>query len=198
MHQQYFGFILIPRCENISTFWPSSISTISKRQAKLDFFLRRCNQDFEIRPVTCRLDLDRVLYAQQFIMGEWCRKRERISSAVITWEMFTSTPQEYIALQRIRMLDIGKELRDCKQRPKQTVSQLVAHIDSLEDQLSAVPPGFVRVNQLVFSLHPYIQTATVRKREPCNTRLEVEEAALLIERIEDNPDMSYTDFLQDH
>jgi 23S rRNA G2069 N7-methylase RlmK/C1962 C5-methylase RlmI len=34
----------------------------SKKQIELDYFLRRCNQNFEIRSVIYRLDLDRVLY----------------------------------------------------------------------------------------------------------------------------------------
>lgn len=51
----------------------------------------------------------------------------------------------------IRMLDVGKKFGDCKQRPRQTVSLLVAHIDRLEDQLPAMPPEFVRVNELLFS-----------------------------------------------
>jgi hypothetical protein len=42
----------------------------SKKQTELDFFIRRCNQNFEIRSVIYRLDLDRVLYAQQFLVDE--------------------------------------------------------------------------------------------------------------------------------
>jgi hypothetical protein len=43
----------------------------SKKQIELDYFLRRCNQNFEIRSVIYRLDLDRVLYAQQFLVEKF-------------------------------------------------------------------------------------------------------------------------------
>jgi hypothetical protein len=43
----------------------------NKKQIELDYFLRRCNQNFEIRSVIYRLDLDRVLYAQQFLVKEF-------------------------------------------------------------------------------------------------------------------------------
>jgi hypothetical protein len=43
----------------------------SKKQIELNYFLRRCNQDFEIRSVIYRLDLNRVLYVQQFFVKEF-------------------------------------------------------------------------------------------------------------------------------
>jgi hypothetical protein len=166
----------------------------SKKQIELDYFLRRCNQNFEIRSVIYRLDLDRVLYAQQFLVEEffdvWCRKRERLSSEIITWELFAFILQEHIVSQRIRMLNVSKKLRDCRQRLKQTMTQLIAYIDSLENQLFFMSSKYVRVNQLLFFLHDHIQVVIIRKQESCNTRLEVEKTALLIERTEKNLMMS--------
>jgi hypothetical protein len=56
-------------------------------------------------------------------------------------------------------------------------------------QIIRWPP--VRVNKLLFSLHDYIQIAIIRKQKLCNTRLEVEKAALLIQRTEKNTNMPY-------
>jgi hypothetical protein len=43
---------------------------------------------------------------------------------------------------------------------------------------------------LLFFLHNHIQVVIIRKQESCNTRLEVEKTALLIERTEKNLMMS--------
>jgi hypothetical protein len=43
----------------------------SKKQIELNYFLRRCNQNFEICSVIYRLNLDRVLYAQQFLVEKF-------------------------------------------------------------------------------------------------------------------------------
>jgi hypothetical protein len=46
--------------------------------------------------------------------------------------------------------------------------------------------NYVRVNQLLLFLHNHIQVVIIRKQELCNTRLEIEKIALLIERIKKN------------
>jgi hypothetical protein len=88
------------------------------------------------------------------------------------------------------MLNVNKKLRDCRQRLKQTMTQLIAYIDSLENQLLFMFSEYVRVNQLLFFLHDYIQVVIIRKQESCNTRFEVEKTALLIKRTEKNLMMS--------
>ena len=52
---------------------------------------------------------------------------------------------------------------------------------------SIAPPKYIRANHLMFALHEHIQKAIIRKQEPCTTRTQVEEAALLIEHTEPNP-----------
>lgn len=67
-----------------------------------------------------------------------------------------------------RLLDVGKKLKEVKQRPKQSVSVLAAHIDSLEDQLPQRPPEYIRASHLMFALHDYIQKAGRGRTAPEN------------------------------
>jgi hypothetical protein len=110
----------------------------AKNQHELDIFLRKCMQVFEVRPVTYRMDFDRVQYAQMWLTGDifdvWNRKYEPLVEET-TWELFKETLQEHPAPQRLRMLDVGQKLKELRQRPKQSVSQLYTRLDSLEDQL---------------------------------------------------------------
>ncbi len=85
------------------------------------------------------------------------------------------------------MLDVGQKLKELRQRSKQSVSQVCAHLDNLEDQLPTQLPEHQRANNLLFALHPYSRDAFTRKHENYTTRMQVEEAAMLIERTEPNP-----------
>jgi hypothetical protein len=88
------------------------------------------------------------------------------------------------------MLNVSKKLRDCRQRLKQTMTQLIAYIDNFENQLLFMLSEYVRVNQLLFFLHDHIQVVIIQKQKSCNTRFEVEKTALLIKRTEKNLMMS--------
>jgi hypothetical protein len=84
----------------------------AKNQHELDIFLRKCMQVFEVRPVTYRMDIDRVQYAQMWLTGDifdvWDRKYEPLVEEP-TWELFKETLQEHLAPQRLRMLDVGQK-----------------------------------------------------------------------------------------
>jgi hypothetical protein len=70
------------------------------------------------------------------------------------------------------------------------MSQLCAHLDSLENQLSERSHEHQRASHLLFALHFYIRDAVIRKHENCTTRMQIKETTLFIERIESNLDMS--------
>jgi hypothetical protein len=70
------------------------------------------------------------------------------------------------------------------------MSQLCAHLNSLENQFSKRFHEHQRANHLFFALHFYIRDAVIRKHENCTTKMQIKETALFIERIESNFDMS--------
>jgi hypothetical protein len=85
---------------------------------------------------------------------------------------------------------VNQRLKELKQRFKQSMSQLCAHLNSLENQLSERSHEHQRANHLFFAFHFYIRDAVIQKHENCTTRMQIKETALFIERIESNLDMS--------
>jgi hypothetical protein len=164
-----------------------------KNQHELNIFFRKCMQIFEIRFVIYRKDLDRVQYAQMWftddIFDVWYRKYESMSEDFF-WELFKETLQEHFASQRFRIINVKQKFKKFKQRLKQFVSQLCAHLNNLENQLSERSHENQRASHLLFALHFYIRDAVIRKHENCTTRMQIEKTILLIERIELNFDMS--------
>jgi hypothetical protein len=165
----------------------------TKNQHELNIFLRKCMQIFEIRLVTYRRNLDRVQYAQMWFTNDifdvWYRKYESMSEDLF-WKLFKETLQEHFASQRLRIINVEQKFKEFKQRFKQFVSQLCAHLNSLKNQLSKRSHENQRASHLLFALHSYIHDAIIRKHENCMTRMQIEKTILLIERIESNFDMS--------
>jgi hypothetical protein len=165
----------------------------TKTQHELNIFFRKCMQVFEVRSVIYRMNLDRVQYAQMWLTNDifdvWSRKYEFLNEDSI-WKFFKNILQEHFAFQRLRLINVNQRLKEFKQRLKQSVSQLCAHLNNLENQLSERFHEHQRANHLLFALHSYIRDAVIRKHENCTTKMQIKETALLIERIKSNFDMS--------
>jgi hypothetical protein len=76
-------------------------------------------------------------------------------------------------------------LKELKQRRDQIVAQLAIYLDTLKVLLLELLSKSQRANNLLFALHDYIQKVIKRKLKSCVTRRQIEEIALIIERIED-------------
>jgi hypothetical protein len=165
----------------------------TKNQHELNIFLRKCMQVFEVRSVIYRINLDRVQYAQMWlsknIFDVWNRRYESLNEKSI-WNFFKETLQKHLAFQRLRVIDVSQKLKELKQRLKQSVSQLCAHLNNLKNQFSKRFHEHQRASHLLFALHFYIRDAVIQKHENCTTRMQIEKTVLLIERIESNFDMS--------
>ncbi len=83
-----------------------------------------------------------------------------------------------------------QKLKKFKQRLKQFVSQLCAHLNNLENQFSERFHESQLENHLFFVLHSYIRDAIIRKHENCTTKAQIEKTVVLIKRNKSNLDMS--------
>jgi hypothetical protein len=159
----------------------------TKIQHELNIFFRKCMQVFEIRFVIYRMNLDRVQYAQMWltnhIFNVWNRKYEFLNENSI-WEFFKNILQKHFAFQRFRLINVSQRFKELKQRFKQSMSQLCAHLNSLKNQFSKRFHKHQRANHLLFALHFYIRDAIIQKHENCTTKLQIKKTTLLIERIE--------------
>ncbi len=165
----------------------------TKIQHELNIFLRKCMQVFEVRSVIYRMNLDRVQYAQMWLTDDifdvWNRRYEFLNENSI-WKFFKKILQEHFAFQRLRLINVKQRFKELKQRLKQSMSQLCAHLNSLKNQFSERFHEHQRASHLLFALHSYIRDAVIRKHENCTIKMQIKETALLIERIESNLDMS--------
>jgi hypothetical protein len=164
----------------------------TKIQHELNIFFRKCMQVFEIRSVIYRMNLDRVQYAQMWLTNDifnvWNRRYEFLNKNSI-WEFFKKIFQKHFVFQRLRLINVSQRFKKFKQRLKQSMSQLCAHLNNLKNQLSKRFHEHQRASYLLFALHFYIRDAVIRKHENCTTRMQIKKTTLFIERIKSNFDM---------
>jgi hypothetical protein len=81
----------------------------TKNQHKLDIFLRKCVQVFEIRFVTYHMNIDRVQYAQIWFIDDifnvWSQKYDFFVQNFF-WKFFKNVFQEHITSQKFRIFDV--------------------------------------------------------------------------------------------
>jgi hypothetical protein len=123
------------------------------------------------------------------ISDVWNRKYEFLNENSI-WKFFKKILQEHFAFQRFRLINVKQRFKELKQRLKQSMSQLCAHLNSLKNQFSKRFHEHQRASHLFFAFHFYIRDAVIRKHENCTTRIQIKKTTLLIERIKSNFDMS--------
>ena len=100
--------------------------------------------------------------------------------------------QEKLKPKHLRLLDFGGQLKKLKQRPGQSVSELVSYLETLEDQLPKRPSESQKHSNLLHSLHDYLQRAIIRANLQGKNRVELIEAARVAERVEPKPDFLRT------
>jgi hypothetical protein len=123
------------------------------------------------------------------IFNVWYCKYESMNEDLF-WKLFKKTLQKHFASQRFRLINKEQKFKEFKQRFKQFVSQLCAHLNSLENQLFERFHENQRASHLFFALYSYIRDAIIRKHENCTTKTQIEKSIVLIKRIKSNFDMS--------
>ena len=153
--------------------------------------IRECLRTFNQKPITSEKNITKVLYKENCIGGtpadDWHREKPTLEKSSLAWKYFVDFLQEKLKSKHLRLLDLGGQLKKFKQRPGQTV-ELVSYLDILEDQLPEIPSESQRHNNLLNSLHYYLQRATIRANSQGTTRLALIEAARVAERVEPKPD----------
>jgi hypothetical protein len=123
------------------------------------------------------------------IFNVWIRRYEFLNENSI-WKFFKKTFQKHFVFQRLCLINVNQRFKKLKQRFKQSMSQLCAHLNNLKNQFSKRFHEHQRASYLLFALHFYIRDAIIQKHENCTTKMQIKETALFIERIKSNFDMS--------
>ena len=165
-------------------------------QKDYETFIRECQRTFETKPITYATDRAKILYAENFIDGtpanDWHRERPTLDQPSYTWEHMTHFLQEKLKPKHLRLLDICGQLKKLKQRPGQSVSELVSYLETLEDQLPERPSESQKHSNLLHSLHDYLERAIICANSQGKNRVELIEAARVAERVEPKPDFLRT------
>lgn len=164
-------------------------------QRDYEQFVLACSRTFEQKPVTYAQEIQKILYAEGFMSGtpaiQWNTEKKQLlktNPTILTWKYFVNFLQESLKPMHLRQLEVGRQLKEIKQRPGQSVPELVAYLESLEAQLTEQPTESQRHANLLHALHGYVRDAVIRARNEGETRHHLEEAARLAERTEPKPD----------
>lgn len=106
------------------------------------------------------------------------------SNKIPTWEMLTDYLQADIKPKHLRAVDVAGAIKKIKQRPGQTVSDLIVKLTSLESQLLEPPTESVMHSNLLYALHDCLRKSLVSKGCLGTARGLLEEEALTQEQTE--------------
>jgi hypothetical protein len=122
-----------------------------------------------IRFVIYRMNLDRVQYAQMWLTNDifnvWNRRYESLNENSI-WKFFKKTFQKHFIFQRFHLINVSQRFKELKQRFKQLVSQLCAHLNHLKNQFS---DDFININVQIICFSHYIFIFVMQSYESMKT-----------------------------
>ena len=148
---------------------------IRTNQKDYEQFVREYLRTFNQKPITCEKKSTKVLYRENYIGGtpadDWHRENPTLDESSLTWKYFVDFLQEKLKPKHLRLLDLGGQLKKLKQRPGQTVSELVSYLDILDDKLPEIPSESQRYSNFLHSLHDYLQRAIIQANSQGTTRL---------------------------
>ena len=118
---------------------PPRYKGLNKRE--YDTFVRACDNVFDTRPIIYQLKLSKIQFVQSLLNGDpasqWDSERKRIREHGLvphTWQIMKELLLEKVSPSQLRQLNISDQIKKLRQRPGQTVDQLVTYLDSLEGQ----------------------------------------------------------------
>lgn len=158
-------------------------------QQDLDRFLRECYRAFRTKPVTYRSDTQKINLASMYLGGRPSTKwGDHVWIVPPTWDEFVGFLQNDIKPQHLRVIEVGGAIKKMRQKPTQSVSDLIAKLTSLERQLPERPTEAQLHSNLLHALHEHLRSALIRGNRQDTTRSGLESQALTIEQTEPLPE----------
>lgn len=153
-----------------------------RNQRALDDFFKQVALVFETKPLTYRLDKDKCVYAAGQLAGilsqEWNAEKRRISkdpTRTLSYDGFKAYLQERKFPADIQTANLTIKIRTLRQRNNQSVPELIAYLNKLENQIDPPLIDRERRDHLFVALNENIQRSVVGHIRPWSARFELGE-----------------------
>ena len=157
-------------------------------QQTLDNFYNQLDLIFQTKPLTYSLDKDKCVYAAGHFAGilsqEWNAKAQRIDSnpdREYSYDDFKAFLQEHWLPAHIRTANLTVKIAIVRQRPNQSVPQLIAYLNEFENQIDPPYSDRTRRDHLFVAIHEHICQTIVEQNRPWPIRSELEQVATSLE-----------------
>ena len=157
-------------------------------QRTLDDFFQQLDLVFKTKPFTYWLEADKCTFAAGRLSGipsqEWRVEERRIvadSEQTLTYQGFKSFLQERLLPKHIRTANLTLRIYTTRQRSNQSVAELVAYLNELENQFDPPLIDRERRNNLFVAIHKHIRRKIIEQNRSWSTRVELEQVASSLE-----------------
>lgn len=131
-----------------------------ENQRALDDFFNQLDLVFQTKPLTYSADKDKCVYAAGYLSGipsqEWNAEARRIDAnpdLTYSYREFKEFLQERRLPAHIRTANLTVKISDVRQRPNQSVPQLIAYLNELENQVDPPYSDRTRRDHLFVAIH---------------------------------------------
>jgi hypothetical protein len=159
----------------------------SNNSQKLNIFIRICQMMFDVRFVIYENDLHRINFVKFLLSNivsefDWVWQRywlrlDETAESISFWKQFCDFLKEQINLIKLRITIVEQKIKLFHQRNNQSIAQLIAYLEVLEEQWFELISNNLRASNLLFVLHEYLRKKIVRKNVNLASRKTVEETA---------------------
>ncbi|MCJ1469159.1 hypothetical protein MMC07_007792 [Pseudocyphellaria aurata] len=164
-------------------------------QRTLDALFRQLEDVFTIKRLTYVSEEDKCDYAGTCLAGtpsqQWQAERKRIAedpTRSLTFAHFKAFLQENMLPATVRTHKLVDAIYNCKQFKTQSVPELIAHLDELENQADPPYDDRARRDHLYNAIHDYIRRAMLEQNRDWGTRQKLEQVATSLEAALTPPD----------
>jgi hypothetical protein len=157
----------------------------SNSSQKLNIFIRICQMMFDVRFVIYESDLHRINFVKSLLSNtvsefDWVWQRYRLrldetAKSVFFWKQFCDFLKEQINFIKLRITIVEQKIKLLHQRNNQSIAQLIAYLEALEEQWFELISNNLRASNLLFVLHEYLRKQIVRKNVNVASRKTVKE-----------------------
>ena len=166
---------------------PDVYSALS--QHKSTVYLTQVNNVFRQKSVTYLTNLDKVLFAANYLAGtirnEWKLEDKQIIADLMcnhTYTRFCEFLQEWIKLAHIRQVETIVQISNKRQQSNQSVQNLIAALGKLEEQQDLLFLNNQRMMNLFLALDRKLWNELVRFEKPCAMREELKALTINLEK----------------
>jgi GTPase involved in cell partitioning and DNA repair len=140
---------------------------------------------FDVRSVTYANDFHRINFVKLSLSNnvsefDWIWQKYRLrfdetTKSIFFWKQFCDFLREQINLIKFRITIVEQKIKLLHQRNNQSIAQLIAYLEILEEQWLEFILNNLRANNMLFVLHEYFRKKIVRKNVNVASRKIVEE-----------------------